>query len=179
MRFLRPDALLMTAVTGFDDRNMINQCLLYRYIISYEPYNFKGRLTDMPLTVAYGRQMDAMRTELRDWLWDGEFQDTIGARVTDRSSGEMHAPFSVFKSPRDGSLAVVVANYSTEDRVVDVLVNERAGGRYRLVERDEWLDAANGVRLPARSAAVVFGPPDGRLHPAAETGSGTTAHHSP
>ena len=71
----------------------------------------------MPLTVAYGRQMDAMRTELRDWLWDGEFQDTIGARVTDRSSGEMDAPFSVFKSPRDGSLAVVVANYSTEDRV--------------------------------------------------------------
>ena len=40
-----PDALFMTAVTGFDDRNMINQCLLYRYIISYEPYNFKGRRT--------------------------------------------------------------------------------------------------------------------------------------
>ena len=35
----------MTAVTGFNDRNMVNQCLMYRYIISYEPYNFKGHWT--------------------------------------------------------------------------------------------------------------------------------------
>jgi sugar phosphate isomerase/epimerase len=157
MRFLRPDALLMTAVTGFDDRNMINQCLLYRYIISYEPYNFKGRLTDMPLTIAYGQQMDALRTELRDWLWDGEFQDTIGAWVTDRTSGGPHMPFSVFKSGRDGSLAVVVANYSSEDRVVDVVVDGRVEGSYRLVEGNDWSDATGGVRLPARSAAVVRG----------------------
>ena len=38
----------MTAVTGFDDRSMVNQCLMYRYIISYEPYNFKGHLDDYP-----------------------------------------------------------------------------------------------------------------------------------
>ena len=137
MRFLRPDALLMTAVTGFDGRNMINQCLLYRYIISYGLYKFKGRLIDMPLTIAYGQKMDGMRTELRHWLWDGEFRDTIGARVTDQSSGEVHAPFSVFKGSRDGSLAVVVANYSTEDRVVDVAVDERAGESYRLVDHDQ------------------------------------------
>ena len=47
----------MTAVTGFNDRNMINQCLMYRYIISYEPYNFKGRLDDYPLTAGL-RQAD-------------------------------------------------------------------------------------------------------------------------
>ncbi len=61
-----PDGQFMTAVTGFDDRNMINQCLLYRYIISYEPYNFKGLPEDYPLTLAYGKQMDALRTELRE-----------------------------------------------------------------------------------------------------------------
>ncbi len=155
MRFLRPDALLMTAVTGFDDRNMVNQCLLYRYIISYEPYNFKGRLTDMPLTVAYGQRMDAMRAELRHWLWDGEFQGTIGARVADRSSGQAHGPFSVFKSATDGSLAAVVANYSADERAVDVVIDGRPGARYRLVDHDDWLDATEGVRLPARSAAVV------------------------
>jgi hypothetical protein len=37
---------------------MINQCHLYRYIISYEPYNFKGRLDDFPQTTAMRRQMD-------------------------------------------------------------------------------------------------------------------------
>ena len=53
-RYMLPDVPLMTAVTGFNDRNMINQCLMYRYIISYEPYNFKGLLDDYPLTMAYG-----------------------------------------------------------------------------------------------------------------------------
>ena len=50
----------MTAVNGFYDRNMINQCLMYRYIISYEPFHFKGWLHDYPETVAYGNAMDAL-----------------------------------------------------------------------------------------------------------------------
>ena len=170
MRFLRPDALIMTAVTGFDDRDMVNQCLLYRYVMSYEPYNFKGRLTDVPLTVAYGRQMDSLRLELRDWLWDGEFQDTIGATVIDRASSRPHAPYSVFKSASGTSLAVVVANYSVKDEVVvdvrtadggDAAGDGGIAGSYRLVEGTGWLSAADGVRVPPRSAAVVLGRPLG------------------
>ena len=94
--------------------------------------------------------------ELRQWLWDGEFQGTIGGRVTDRSSGAPHAPFSVFRCVADGSLAVVVANYSAEDRAVDVVVAGRPAERYRLVDGGEWLDPTAGVQLPARSAAVVL-----------------------
>ncbi len=158
MRYLRPDALLMTAVTGFDDRGMINQCLLYRYVVSYEPYNFKGRLSDMPRTVGYGQQMDALRTGLREWLWDGEFQDTLGAQVTERGTGRPHAPFAVFRSTRDSSLAVVAANYGTgSDVVVDVAVPEATRPHvYRLVDDDRWREAAGGVRLPPRSAAVIL-----------------------
>ena len=33
--------------------------------------HFKGRLDDFPLTLAYGKRVDA----LRDYLWDGEFRD--------------------------------------------------------------------------------------------------------
>jgi hypothetical protein len=103
--------------------------------------------------------MDRLRLELRDWLWDGEFQDTVGATVTDRSSGRPHVPYSVFKSARDSSLAVVVANYSVKDEVV---VDVEAGGAagpldYRLVEAPGWQPAANGARVPPRSAAVVLG----------------------
>jgi len=163
MRWLRPEALLLTAVTGFDDRNMVNQCLLYRYIISYEPYNFKGRLPDMPLTVAYGQKKDALHTELREWLWDHEFRGTKGAVVTDLASGRAHAPFSVFASREDGSLAVVVANYSYEPVFVSVAPEApgaRDGGtrifdRYRFVEGSGWEDRGDQVPLPPRSAAVV------------------------
>ena len=62
-RTLRPRGQIMSAVIGFNDRGMINQCLLNKYIISYEPYNFKGMLSDFPLTVAYGAKMDKLRTD--------------------------------------------------------------------------------------------------------------------
>lgn len=72
-RLLFPWAQIMTAVTGFHDRNQINQCLMNRYLISYEPYCFKGELKDFPDTVAYGNQMEAFRQKYRKWLWEGEF----------------------------------------------------------------------------------------------------------
>ena len=59
-RYIRPDGNIMTAVTGFNDRGMINQCLLNRYIISYEPYMFKGMLSDYPDTVDYGQKLDCL-----------------------------------------------------------------------------------------------------------------------
>ncbi|MCK5249043.1 MAG: hypothetical protein KAJ98_03710, partial [Spirochaetaceae bacterium] len=95
-RYMLPFAPLMTAVNGFNDRNMINQCLMYRYIISYEPYNFKGSLDDIPLTVAYGNKMDALREELRLYFWDGEFRHECGASVTTTDGVEYH-PYAVFE----------------------------------------------------------------------------------
>ena len=55
-RYADPFYPIMIAVTGFEDREMINRALLYRYILSYEPYNFKGDLRDFPLTVEYGKK---------------------------------------------------------------------------------------------------------------------------
>jgi Domain of unknown function (DUF6259) len=81
-RYIDPRAPLMVAVTGFDDREMLNLILMDRYIISYEPYNFKGHLTDFPLTLAYGKKIDALRRKYKDYLWDATFRDTLGATVT-------------------------------------------------------------------------------------------------
>ena len=155
-RYLLPDAPLMTAVTGFNDRNMINQCLLYRYIISYEPYNFKGRLDDYPLTLDYGKRMDALRAELREYFWDGEFRHEVGAAVT--CEGEPHHPYAVFISRASGKRGVAVANYD-ETRAVTVQVRLDDGSalsRYRLVDDPQWRDVAGGVVIPPASAAVVI-----------------------
>jgi hypothetical protein len=155
-RYLLPEGLFMTAVTGFDDRNMINQCLLYRYIISYEPYNFKGSLEDYPETLAYGKQMDALRTELRSYFWDGEFRDTVGASVT--VDGRPHAPYAVFINRQTGAYGVVVANYSDNEmvRAQIILDNGCTLSRYRLVDDSDWKSCTTGVILPPRSAAVVI-----------------------
>ena len=154
-RFIAPDVQIMTAVTGFHDRNMINQCLLYRYIISYEPYNFKGRLDDFPLTLEYGKQMDALRTQLRAYFWDGEFRGTLGAVVT--SGDGLHHPYSVYRTA-DGKTGLVIANYDETEpvRVRATLDNGEPLARFRRVDDPAWEPAANEIRIAPQSAVVVI-----------------------
>ena len=152
-RYMLPEAQFMTAVTGFNDRNMINQCLMMRYIISYEPYNFKGRLSDYPETMAYGLKMDMLRTELRKWLWDGEFRDTCGASVT-HLNGEAHSTYSVFEAA-DGTKAIVIVNYEDHPVTVRVDLQGSSISKYRLVDCDQWM-AADVMEIPGRSAAVAL-----------------------
>ncbi|MBO0802700.1 MAG: hypothetical protein J2P25_06440 [Nocardiopsaceae bacterium] len=153
-RYLHPHAALMTAATGFDDRNLINQCLLYRYLVSYEPFNFKGMPSDFPKTIAYGQRMDALRTELREWFWDGTFRDTIGARVRG-PGGRPHHPYAVFLHRDTGEPALAIANYAEEPASVEI---DGIGAplTYRLVDDEEWRETDGRVDLPARSAAVVL-----------------------
>ena len=157
MRYLQPHAQLMTAVTGWNDRHMINQCLLYRYIISYEPYNFKGQLEDFPLTLQYGQQMDVLRTDLRDYFWDGEFRDRVGASVR-TEDGRPHHPYSVYLNARSGEPGLVVANYDERAPVsVDARLEDgKALAQYRLVDDGAWKPASGKIVIPPASAAVVI-----------------------
>lgn len=155
-RYMLPQIPLMTAISGFNDRNMVNQCLLYRYIMSYEPYNFKGHLDDFPLTMDYGKRMDKLRTELRDYFWDGEFRHEDGATVTS-STGEAHHPYAVFISKTEGRPGLAIANYEDEAVTVQVALDGDAElSRSRLVDEDIWRPISGGIHIPARSAAVVI-----------------------
>lgn len=153
-RYLQPGCQYMTAVTGFHDRNMLNQCLMYRLIISYEPYNFKGCLEDYPETMAYGIKMDALRTEYRNWFWDGTFCGTKGVRV-DTLDGTAFSSYGVFQAG-DGSIGVAICNYEEETRSVTLQCDTQKLTRYRLVDDDAWHPTEGGVVLPPRSAAIVL-----------------------
>jgi len=155
-RYMFPEAPFMTAVTGFNDRNMINQCLMYRYIISYEPYNFKGHLDDYPLTVEYGKQMDALRTELRDYFWDGEFRDTLGAEVI--VDGKLHHPYSVFINRTKQQPGVVIVNYDNNNCIQAhvKLQHDHGLSRYRSVDNPSWQSVKDGIFIQPSSAVVVI-----------------------
>jgi hypothetical protein len=155
LRYLHPHGSIMTAVLGFNDRNQVNQALLYRYVLSYEPFGFKGRLEDFPDTVAYGRQMDALRTELRDWFWDGDFRDTLGATVL--VGGQAHHPYSVYRAASSGRPGLVIANYDPDTTIeVDIAVDDGSvPTRWRLVDDDRWHATTDSVRIPPQSAAVL------------------------
>ncbi len=153
-RYIDPQAPLMVAVTGFDDREMLNRILMYRYIISYEPYNFKGRLGDFPLTLEYGKKIDALRQRYRHWLWEAEYRDTLGAKVT--VGGAPHRLYSVFQTA-EGERAVVVVN---QDPKREIRARVEIPKPRELVvvspEDPEGRPTSGQLTLPARSAAVVM-----------------------
>jgi hypothetical protein len=151
-RYIDPQRPLMVAVTGFDDREMLNLILAYRYVISYEPYNFKGHVTDFPLTLAYGKKIDALRRKYRTYLWDAEFRDTQGASVEARGAHR----YTVFHAA-GGKRAVVVVNEQSNGEITATVELPNSG---RLVlatpEEPEAKHISGTLKIPARSAAVVM-----------------------
>ena len=152
LRYIDPQAPLMAAVRGVDARDEINLTLAYRYIISYEPFNFKGHVTDFPLTLAYGKRVDALRRKFREYLWDADFRDTLGAEV--KAAGDHRHTVFVAKS---GKRAVVLVNLE-QAKAISVSVALPNARRLAVVtpERPDSEPASGNFRMPPRSAAVLL-----------------------
>lgn len=155
-RYIDPYAGIMVAATGYNDRDMINLCLLYRYIISYEPRNFKGSLDEFPMTIEYGKKVDALRKRYKQYLWDAEFRDILGVQVT--ANGKPHYPFSVFWQAESGKRAVVVVNQDGTREIKAAIELEKISGPLVLATpEDSKTRKTNGMFvIPPRSAAVVM-----------------------
>ncbi len=152
LRYIDPRAPLMAAVRGFDARDEINLILAYRYIISYEPFNFKGHVTDFPLTLEYGKRVDALRRRYREYLWDAEFRDTLGATVT----ADGNYRYTVFAA-KGGKRAVAIVNLEQE-KPIAASVALPGAGRLAVVtpEKPDAEAAARTIQVPARSAAILL-----------------------
>jgi hypothetical protein len=151
-RYIDPYAPLVVAVTGIDDREKLNLILMGRYIISYEPFNFKGHVTDFAPTLEYGKKIDNLRRKYRDHLWDAEYRDVLGAEV--KADGACR--YSVFTA-KSGKRAVVVVNPSL-DRTVSAEVKLPSPGALSVATPEEPLERplSGALTVPPRSAAVVI-----------------------
>jgi hypothetical protein len=152
LRYIDPQAPLMAAVRGWNARDEINLCLLYRYIIEYEPYNFKGPLTAFPLTLEYGKKVDALRKKYQAWIWDADCRDDIGATVT--ADGSVR--HSVFRRS-DGKRAVVVVNLEQSTPITAKLELPSPGTLVAATpEEPDAKPFSGSLNIAARSAAVVM-----------------------
>ena len=142
----------MCAVTGWDDREMLNLILMEGYIISYEPFQFKGYLEDFPLTLAYGKKIDALRRKYKEYLWDGDFRDTLGATVT--ADGKVRHGVFVTST---GKRAVVIVNQESSKPIkAEVMMPNPGQLILATPEHPDPMPTDGRVEIPARSAAVVM-----------------------
>ena len=155
-RYIDPHGLIMAAVVGFNDRAIINACLRYRYVMSYEPYNFKGHLEDFPLTLEYGKKIDALRKMYKDYLWDGEFRDVLEASVT--SNGKPFDTYSVFHHATENKHAVVIVNNDKNNEVeVEVKIdNSTLPLVYVSPENTNPKETTGKIKIAPLSVVVVM-----------------------
>lgn len=155
-RYIAPKEEMMIAISGYNDRNMVNMALLNRYIISYEPRNFKGRLSEFPMTLAYGKKVDSLRVKFQKYLWNGEFTHTVGANVI--VDGKDYKNYSLFTDLETGKKAVVITNLSY-DKTIDADI-QFEGNHTQLLkvtpEEPNEVKFDGRGSIPPNSALVVF-----------------------
>ncbi len=151
-QYIDPQCRMLSGVSGFDDREMLNQALLGRYIIQYEPYYYKGHLEDFPLTLAYGQKIDALRRKYKPWLWDAQYRDTVGVKVT--ADGSFR--YSVLVTAA-GKRAVVVVSQEPA-KAISAKVELPGLGQPVMAtpEQPEAQPTTGALEIPARSAAVIL-----------------------
>lgn len=155
-RYVAQEEEMMIAVSGYNDRNIVNTALLYRYIISYEPRNFKGRLSEFPMTLAYGKKIDSFRMKYKNYLWDGEFQHTIGAKVL--VGGKKYEKYSVFIEKTTGKKGVIISNMSYDKHIeADIQFDENHTQLFKATpERPQAVKFDGLGKIPPNSALFIF-----------------------
>jgi hypothetical protein len=146
------NSLMLAGVSGFDDREQLNNILLNRCVIQYEPFLYKGHLHDFPLTMAYGKKIDDLRRKYKAYLWDGAFRDNLGAEVT--ASG-LHE-YSVFLA-ENGKRAIVLVNPGSESAITAKVRLANSGDLIMATPEEPDGKPTDGtLRIPARSAAALI-----------------------
>ena len=159
--FINQELRYATCLTGFDNRGMVNQCLAFKYIINYEPFNFKGRMSEAPMTGEYGNKVLEFRMGLKDYLWLGLFSDTIGAECvcSEEPNGfRGKYKYTVFTNKKNGKKAVVIVNDTVDkDLTFDVTI-DGGSGTYSLCDPENGsLGKTTGkeIKVKPRSVAVL------------------------
>jgi len=138
--YINQDIRFATCLVGFDNRGMVNQCLAYRFIINYEPFNFKGWVSDTKATGEYALKALALRKKLADYLWTGKYTDSVGATCTCDNPDAKHMStfkYTVFENSKNGKKAVVVVNDTPDKEFTFNVTIDGGSGKYTVYNADD------------------------------------------
>ena len=149
-RCIDSDYQNLCGVWGHNDRNSLNFCLMYRYVVSYETRHFRGDVDEFPQMLAYGEKMESLRKRYADYLWYTEFLGRHGAEVTG------NVLYAVHRSKKTGKLAVVAINLADEAVPCQVSIAGAVALQLVTPETPEAVSFRETLEIPARSAAVIM-----------------------
>jgi len=108
-RYVNTNTSIITVINERRAREDMNFCLKNQCNICYN-FSFIGReLKNYPLIIKYGQDIEALRKKYSDFIWNGEYQDQLGATVTGKNIS-----YAVYKN-KDGRKAVIIINNRKDD----------------------------------------------------------------
>ncbi|MDR0844933.1 MAG: hypothetical protein LBN71_06895, partial [Tannerella sp.] len=151
-RYINTQTPILSVIDERMAREDLNLCLKDRYTICYN-FSLLGReLERYPLIVKYGREIESLRRTCKEFVWDGEFRDTQGARVEG-----VNLSYSVYQA-KDGRKGLVIVNNGT-DNVSTAKVTIDQSNRSLIVaspENPEGVIYNGSVSIEPLSAIVVM-----------------------
>lgn len=155
--YMFPEVNFVEPIYGLQDRGLVNHCVLARVAVDLEPFNFKGRLTDIPYLTAYAKKVLELRRALADYLWYGKFRDVLDSSVKVEQGDAKLVRWSRFEHRQTGKPAIVLVNHARQ--AATLTVDARGAGAACTLYRPEAAPAKNstwrGVALPPESLAVL------------------------
>lgn len=129
-RYTFPEIMLTACVDQFDYHS-INNCLRVGYVINVEIHNAHETIASAPKLGNYIKEIVRIRRELGDYLWNGQFRDTVGATVEGETEGIL---YGVHINKEANKKAVVLMNTSDVNKRVNVLLDGGNSKRFKVYE---------------------------------------------
>lgn len=156
-KYLNPEMQFAASVIGVDDRETINQCITFGYIINYEPHNFKGVISDIPKTVEYGQKAQKLRKKLWDYIWEGKFTHTVGAELKIYGDNFNYI-YSVFENLKNNKKAIILSNMDNKKKLKALVKLKQETTKFEIHNiENEIISFCNGnVEVLPRSLIVLI-----------------------
>lgn len=151
-RYVNTQTPIISVIEDRTAREDLNLCLKDKYTICYN-FSLLGREPDKyPLIVKYGREIESLRKKYKDFIWDGKFLDTQGARVEGA-----HLSYSVFQAA-DGRKGLVIVNNGTDNASTAKVTVEGSNRSLTVAspEKPEGVVYNGSVSIEPLSAIVVM-----------------------
>ncbi len=151
-RYLNPTTPMIATTDVRTARQDMNLCLKNRYNICYDLQFYNNQLKTYPQIMSYGKQIEKLRNQYKEFIWDGTFNDVLGATVEGNNLS-----YAVYTRKSDGKKAVIVLNRSDQEKTTARISIENSNKALEMASPENpQATACDGtVTLQPQSAVVI------------------------
>lgn len=152
-RYSFPEIMMTSCIDQFDFQS-VNNCLRVGYLMNIEIHNAHGNIRSAPKLGRYLKEIARIRNELGDYLWNGQFRDTVGANLSGETRDVL---FGVHIDRKSSKRAVVLMNTGDREKSVKVILKGKKESKHFRIFRpfEKATSQPSSKRINVKAAGVA------------------------